>query len=124
MTEQPLTRHYRVSVITWRRRNPTPMHRVRGRASVMILELGMVIHNVGVSIRAADDVIDISMPARSTVAPDTEHELAVEFRDNRAHNTFAKRVWETITSAFPDAETSPIGVKQTRPRTSGDLPHG
>lgn len=113
----PLTRHYRVAAITWRRRAPTEAFRVRGRASVMILELGMVIHNVGIAIRSADDCIVVSMPARATVTPST-HELAVEFRSNRAHNIFAKRVWASLLGAFPDAETSPIAVKLVRERTS------
>lgn len=109
----PLTRQYRVAAITWRRREPTRTLRLRGHASVMILELGMVIHNVGVAIRSADGAILISMPARITMAQST-HELAVEFRDTRAHNIFARNVWASILSTFPNAETSPVAIKLTR----------
>ncbi|MBW4022017.1 MAG: hypothetical protein HIU92_02600 [Proteobacteria bacterium] len=109
----PLTRHYRVAAINWRRKEPNDKFRVRGRASVMILELGMIIHNVGVAIRSADDAIVISMPPRVTITQSTQ-ELAVEFRDSRAHNIFARRVWSSILGAFPDAETSPLSIKITR----------
>jgi hypothetical protein len=116
--ELPLTRRYRVSAITWQRKPSTDVFRLRGRASLLILELGMVFHHVGIAIRSEDDVIVLSMPDRIT-PPQSALEPAVEFRGNRSHNIFARQAWAAVIDAFPDAETCAVSFRFTRPSTVG-----
>ena len=113
LDDVPLTRSsYRMACSQWRRKEPTPLYRVRGVADLLVIELGIRLLSVSVWVGADDGDVGIRFASRTTMR-DIAPPSAI-FRDARSRNRFAEKAWAAIQHGFPDAATCAIGIVHQR----------
>ncbi len=108
---------YTLRCVMWRRREGTETVPVRGRASFLVVDIGLILHGCTVA-RFASGRTKIEMPERP-IGPGVGHfKPASTFVTPEAEQTFSDLAWAALLAAFPYAATTPVDTMVSTPQGS------
>ena len=103
---------YTLKVTRWRQTTPSPGFVVRGRASLLIVEIGLQVHGIWIGV-TADGTPLATMPQRCIKNGDEFKWLpAGDFPVDADCDRFSVAAWAAVISAYPKVAPHPYATQQ------------